>query len=287
MAHLNFLVLLLRPLFPSRTRVLVRQNATVSAALAEGGLPWYTRILYRLLYPTADLVICQTRAMVEDLSKIVRLVPNRVAVLSNPVDLEGIHTPVEAVACWTGPGPHLLAVGRLVTSKGFDLLLDALARVRIHFPNAELLIAGEGPQRPCLELQTMCMNLRSAVRLAGHVDRPYRFFPGADLFVLSSRHEGMPNALLEAAAAGLPLVATPASGGVVELLRESRGVWLTQEISAESLAKTVLGALGSLKPGERFHHEFMSTAVGAVRAYEEAIDTACGNATPVGELTQA
>ncbi|MGA3136300.1 MAG: glycosyltransferase, partial [Terracidiphilus sp.] len=68
MFHLNFLVLLLRPLFPRGTRVLVRQNGTVSAALAFAGLPGYTRLLYRVLYRRADRVICQTRAMAKDLA---------------------------------------------------------------------------------------------------------------------------------------------------------------------------------------------------------------------------
>ena len=69
LAHLNFLVLLLRPFFPSGTRVLVRQNGTVSAALAFGDLPSYTRLLYRLLYRRADRVICQSQAMADDLAR--------------------------------------------------------------------------------------------------------------------------------------------------------------------------------------------------------------------------
>src|ERR1700722_16948006 len=63
MAHLNFLVLLLRPFFLRATRVLVRQNPTVPAALASGDLPRYTHLIYRFLYPRADRVICQTPAM--------------------------------------------------------------------------------------------------------------------------------------------------------------------------------------------------------------------------------
>ena len=57
------------------------------------------------------------------------------------------------------------------------------------------------------------------MRFAGYVEQPAEYFAGASLFVLSSRHEGMPNAMLEAAAAGLPLVALPASDGVADLLR--------------------------------------------------------------------
>jgi len=67
--HLNFLVLLLRPFFARRTCVLIRQNATVSATLAFGGLPWYTRLLYQHLYRHAERVLCQSRAMAEDIAR--------------------------------------------------------------------------------------------------------------------------------------------------------------------------------------------------------------------------
>jgi len=70
--------------------------------------------------------------------------------------------------------------------------------------------------------------------------------------VLPSRHEGMPNALLEALAAGLPVVATPASGGIVDLLQQRKGAWLAPEISAEALAATILVALKTIQPSERF-----------------------------------
>jgi glycosyltransferase involved in cell wall biosynthesis len=92
MAHLNFLVLLLRPFFPRGTHVLVRQNGTISATLAFGGVPWCTRLLYRLLYRRADRVICQTQAMAEDLGLELGVPENRLAVLPNPVGVEEIRT---------------------------------------------------------------------------------------------------------------------------------------------------------------------------------------------------
>ncbi len=256
MAHLNFLVLLLRPLFPRGTHVLVRQNATVSAALASGKLPFYTRLLYRLLYPLADRVICQSQAMADDLTGELGICPELVAVLPNPIDFAGIRAGQGKPYDWQGPGPHLLAIGRLAPEKGFDLLLDALAEVRREFPQADLVIAGAGPEEAALRLQCHRLRLDDAVVFAGRVNRPYRFFAGASLFVLSSRHEGMPNALLEAAAAGLPLVALPASGGVADLLRNCAGAWLAPEISASSLACTLTAALRALTPGMRFRHAF-------------------------------
>ncbi len=252
MAHLNFLVLLLRPFFPRRTRVLVRQNATASAVLAAGKAPRFTRLLYLLLYRRADCIICQSRAMAEDLAAVARIRPDRIAVLPNPIDVAGIFAALGGPSQWSGAGPHLLAVGRLAPEKGFDLLLTAFVRVREQRPGAGLVLCGAGPEEAALKALCRHLGLESAVRFAGHVGSPYAFFPGASLFVLSSRHEGMPNALLEAAAAGLPIVALPSSGGVVDLLKDRAGAWIAAEVTAEALAASLLEALAALGPGERF-----------------------------------
>jgi len=275
MFHLNFLVLLLRPFFPRRTCVLVRQNGTVSAMLDSGGLPRYTRLLYRLLYRRADRVICQTRSMADDIAGELGLPQSQLAVLPNPVDLEEIRNFIgENPVPWPAPGPHLLAVGRLSREKGFDLLLQALALILGQVPGVSLLIAGAGPEEARLKAQCQASGLDTAVRFAGQITRPWTSFPNATLFVLASRHEGLPNALLEAAAGGLPIVALPASGGVVELLRNQPGVWLAPEVSAEALAASLLAALGSLRSGERFTHSFMEEfrTDRAIHAYEELID---------------
>ena len=275
MFHLNFLVLFLRPLFPRGTRVLVRQNGTVSAALAFGSLPVYSRMLYRLLYRLADRVICQTPAMAEDLAGQLHLDENRLVVLPNPVDVDAIRDEAaKAPDLWTGAGPHLLAVGRLSREKGFDLLLRALAALHVQNPHADLVIAGAGPEEAALKAQCIELGLETCVRFVGHVDSPFAYFPGASAFVLASRHEGLPNALLEAAAGGLPLVALPASQGVVDLLRDQPGAWLATEISSDALASSLLAALESLAPGQRFDHRFIEQfrIDRAILAYEELVD---------------
>jgi glycosyltransferase involved in cell wall biosynthesis len=275
MFHLNFLVLLLRSFFPRSTRILVRQNGTVSAALAFGSLPASTRLLYRILYRFADRVICQTPAMAEDMAKQLDLDEERLVVLPNPVDVDAIREETaQAPNRWSGPGPHLLAVGRLSREKGFDLLLRALVAVRRQVAHIDLVIAGAGPEEPVLEAQCNELGLQSCVRFAGHVDSPSAYFAGASAFVLASRHEGLPNALLEAAAAGLPVIASPASQGVVDLLRDQPGAWLATEISSDALASSLLAGLKALAPGQRFDHNFIEQfrIDRAICAYEELID---------------
>ena len=84
----------------------------------------------------------------------------------------------------------------------------------------------------------------------------------------------MPNALLEAASAGLPIVAMPASAGLTELLHGQPGVWLAAEITAEALAASLLAALQALRPGERFAHPFVEafSLDRAIPAFERLID---------------
>jgi glycosyltransferase involved in cell wall biosynthesis len=275
MFHLNFLVLLLRPFFPRSTRVLVRQNGTLSASLSHDGLPVYTRLLYRLLYRHADRILCQSEAMAADLASELAIPLNLLAVLPNPLDIDAIRRAAAlSTNKWPGPGPHLLAAGRLSKEKGFDLLLEAFRSVQESFPAAQLLILGTGPEEAALQAKRRQLGLEQAVHLAGHVNHPCDYFPGASLFVLSSRHEGMPNALLEAAAGGLPIVALPASDGVRDLLRDRPGAWVAQDISAQALAVSLLQALAAIEPGQRFPHPFIEAfRIGpAIRAYEELID---------------
>jgi glycosyltransferase involved in cell wall biosynthesis len=277
MFHLNFLVLLLRPFFPLGTRILVRQNGTVSSALGFGGLPWHTRLLYRLLYRRADCVICQTPAMAVDLAQELGLAMDRITVLPNPVDVESIRASIAGAPPRSpafGSAPQMLAIGRLSREKGFDLLLRALALLRAEIPEAKLVIAGSGPEEAVLKAECCALELDSAVHFVGHLAAPWTHFPEAMLFVLPSRHEGLPNALLEAAAAGLPIVATSASAGLGELLRGQPGVWIAPEITAEALAASLLSALHALRPGERFAHPFMEAfrLDHTIPAFERLID---------------
>lgn len=249
--HLNFLVLLLKPFFPRGTRVLVRQSVTASRSLALDRLPFYTRLFYRLLYRRADQVICQSTAMADDLTEVTGVERARIAVLPNPLDFAGIHAALGTPSRWCGEGPNLLAVGRLAPEKGFDLLLEAVALLVEEFPALQLTILGAGALEGALLAQRQALGLEQRVLFAGYQRRPYLYYSGATLFVLSSRHEGMPNALLEALVGELPVVATPASGGVVALLSGRERCWLAREASAEALAEALRTALRALaRPGE-------------------------------------
>jgi len=132
---------------------------------------------------------------------------------------------------------RLLAVGRLHPVKGFDVLIDAFAAIAAFFPTWDLVILGEGPERESLEAQIEANNLADRVALPGWVGNVGQWFESADLYVLSSRTEGLSNTLLEAMASGLPVVAFDCETGPREIIRPGiDGVLVTPVGDAEALA---------------------------------------------------
>ena len=135
----------------------------------------------------------------------------------------------------------VLAVGRLHEQKGFDLLLQAWQPIEKHYPEWQLRIVGEGPQRAALERQIREQGLEHVV-LAGRTADVAKEYAAASLFVLSSRYEGLPLALIEAMWCGTPCVAFNCPQGPAELLADGRG-WLVENGNVEKLTQQIVYAI--------------------------------------------
>ncbi len=135
-------------------------------------------------------------------------------------------------------GDYVLAVGRLVPQKGFDVLLDAFASEQLAGLN--LILVGEGFERARLEARAVELGLDSRVQFLGSVDRPRlaQLLRGASVFAFPSRGEAFGIALLEAMAAGVPAVAA-AAGGVPEFARDDENALLVQPENASALAEAI------------------------------------------------
>ena len=150
-------------------------------------------------------------------------------VIPNPVDLPA-STPAR------GASRKLVAVGRLVPQKGFDLLLRAFAKIAAAHPEWRLVIWGEGPERPALLALRDQLGLRARVTLPGLTQRPGQWTDDAGLLVLSSRFESFGNVITEAMASALPVVAFDCPFGPREILRDQVEGVLVKEGDIAALA---------------------------------------------------
>ena len=133
-----------------------------------------------------------------------------------PLQLQEPHLDLKLMA---GRGRILLAVGRLTPQKGFDLLIAAFARLAKSFPDWVLVIMGEGPERGNLEDSIKSYHLEVRVFLPSWAGNMGQWYNAADLFVMTSRFEGFPNALVEALAHGLPAVSFDCDTGPRDIIR--------------------------------------------------------------------
>jgi glycosyltransferase involved in cell wall biosynthesis len=168
--------------------------------------------LRRRTYPWADCVVTQTRHAMEYFPEAVR---SRGRVIPNPVVRPEAGEPRPRPS-----GPHvLLTLGRLQTVKGHDQLIDAFARIADRFPDWEVRIHGDGPEREALAARIRDRGLDGRVHLGRTIADVGQRLREADLFVLPSRVEGFPNALAEAMAWGLPVVSFDCASGPADLIR--------------------------------------------------------------------
>ena len=197
-----------------RCRVIATEHTHPPSQTLSG----FWQRLRRLTYPRAARVVALTRGTADWIEQ--HVPGSRLAVIPNPVHFplpraEPILTPV------TGDGrKRLLAVGRLHADKGFDLLIQAYARLAASHPDWDLVILGEGDERPALEAQVREAGLESRIAMPGRAGNVGDWYDSAHLYVLTSRFEGLSNTLLESMASGLAAVSFDCDTGPREIVRE-------------------------------------------------------------------
>jgi len=167
----------------------------------------------------------------------------RVTVIPNGVDVARFGGIADRSAFGAADGaPVIGSVGCLAARKDQATLVDALALLASRGVPFRAALIGEGDERPALEARIRRAGLEPRIRLLGERNDVERLLPAMDVFVLSSREEGIPNALLEAMAAGRPAVAT-AVGGTPEVMRDGETGWMVPPGSPEALAGALERAL--------------------------------------------
>jgi len=212
---------------------------------------WLKRNLIRSAYPMllsrATAVVCNARESADGFVSLFSPSSARIVTIFNSVDadkLRSIDGRCFKFDATPAQPPIVAAMGRLKSAKGFVPLLRCFVRVRESFPGARLLILGDGPQRKQLQRLTAKLGLDDSVALAGHCKDPYPAIADADVFALPSRAEGFPNALLEAMALGVPVIAADCPSGPREILQPDSN----PQHKAEQLEWAAYGALSPQMP---------------------------------------
>jgi glycosyltransferase involved in cell wall biosynthesis len=243
--HVNVCATAAVMLGPRRPRLLLSQRNTLSHSNRKRPAPmnWLVR---RALH-RADLVLAVSEGVRQDLLDHHGLSRDRVVTTYNPVVSQAMLEMAEeepvAIAGLDGRR-YVLACGRLEPQKGFDVLLEAFARIASAFPEIDLVILGRGKLLSALQEQAAGAGVAGRVHLPGFVRNPFALMRRAELFVLSSRHEGLPGVLIQAMACGTKVVSTDCESGPREILEGGRHGPLVPVGDAGALAQAITTTLG-------------------------------------------
>lgn len=216
----------------------------ISNDLCRPDMPAVGRAAYRLWCRLQghilDRFVALTPAMKSDVQQALGVAAERIAVIDNPVlsraDADGIAALRQATAR-PHAGRRFLAIGRLAPQKNFALLLKAFARMA--GPDDRLAIIGDGAERARLERLAKQLGIEDRLLMPGHSTAPEVWLAGCDVFALSSDYEGLPAVVLEALAAGLPVVATDSSASMATLLENGRLGRLVAPGDVQALAEAM------------------------------------------------
>jgi glycosyltransferase involved in cell wall biosynthesis len=233
--YMAFVILMARPFLPSPLRIIVGETGVVSKMMGVE-LPKWHRYLYQYLYPFADLIICPSIGARDDLKQFLNIGDVKLLTIYNPIDVDGIlasASQADNPFKDTGPGPHIVAAGRLHPVKRFDFLLDSLARFQARQEKGQLWILGSGTLLNELESRCRLLSISPSVHFMGFQENVFVWFKHADLVVVCSMYESLCNTLLEALVCGSRVLAVDSPGGIREVM-------------------SLTGNTGSLVPRDKF-----------------------------------
>lgn len=217
--YINIALLAIRWMLQSNISIWIREANLPSISLRNNSHPYLMRAAYYWLYRRANRVFCTSYRMRNEFISDFNVPLSKINLLSNPVDEKTIRLCATPIKYNQGTSANFVAAGRLTEQKGFDRLLQWFASLMDK--NSTLTILGEGELLNDLTDMAYILGIDKQVVFTGFCDNPWQWYAGADVFLMSSRWEGMSNAVLEAMACGTPIIATADSGGISEVISES------------------------------------------------------------------
>ncbi len=207
------------------------------------------KLNYYLGYPSLDLLVCQTDIMLRQLQENLPELSKKfkTVVIPNPIDWVQLYSSNRPTVFLEGDKQYLVAAGRLIPEKGFDVLISATRMLLNSFPNCQLLIFGEGKERGRLLKQISDLGMEKNAILMGFDNNVISYFQSANLCVVSSIIEGFPNVLLQMMAKNVSVVSTLCAGGIDEI----PGIYTAQPGNVYDLSRSLRRCLESHNDSNR------------------------------------
>lgn len=225
-AFANIVAFVLKRRFGLALQVQIHTDFLAPAFRRESPRNCLRYLLYRFSARRADCLRVVSQRIRRSLESRIQNLESRIAVLPVFVDVRAIAESVPAFDLrkkYTGARPIILMVGRLTREKRIGSALGIISELVQEFPNILLVVVGDGPEFQNLKRKTFSLKLADHVRFEGWQRDLVPYYQGADALLVTSRYEGYGRMLVEAAAAGLPIVATDV-GIIGELLKPGEGV---------------------------------------------------------------
>ena len=251
----NVLALVAKQLSSHRFKLIVTVQNNLIAKFGNRPIlkRWLKMMFIRYIYPSADHIIAVSQGVKYNLVQDFGLPPSRISTIYNSIDIEKVQMMAQSISTnlhSDGSQKIIIAVGSLDVQKGFYDLIKAFALVRDQVP-ASLIILGEGPLRGKLEATIQELCLTDHVCMPGFVANPYSYLAQAELFVLSSYWEGLPVALIEAMACGVPVIATNCDYGPGEIITHGENGNLVPAGDIDKMSQAMINLLSDKSEASR------------------------------------
>ncbi|MGF3182949.1 glycosyltransferase [Facklamia sp. P12934] len=219
----SMILSLIRPFLVEDIKYVFREENTPSISINDNKFPILTTIYYKTLYKKADIIICQSKYMQSDLINNFSFPKNKTIQIYNPVDFNNINEQLKGneIIPLNKNKFNILLVGRLTKQKGLENLLFSVKKNihQLEVNNAHIHIIGDGELSSELNSLSNQLRLNDFVTFHGRQSNPYIWMKESDLYLLTSRYEGLPNSLLEAAACKCNIITNHHPGGTKEIMK--------------------------------------------------------------------
>ncbi len=253
----NVVAAVARVLSGTRIPTIVRESNAPLSTPKDTASRWFTYKVAPFLYQFANGIIAVSQGVADELGVMAPRMKDRIRVIPTPVVSDDVlrqgDAPVDHPWFQLHDKPIILSAARLERHKGFFPLLHAFAELRATH-DARLAILGQGSMREQIEAEIVHLGLEEHVALLGFAHNPFAYMSKADIFVLASEFEGLPNVLVQAMAFGTPIVATDCKSGPAEILCEGKYGTLVPVGDVEALARGLKQALGLPRQHEAMAH---------------------------------